>query len=323
MIRKALICGILGQDGSYLAQLLLDNGYEVIGTSRDAQMSDCVNLDKLGIRARVQVVSMALNDHRSVFQILSQFRPNEVYNLAGLTSVALSFDQPAQALESITLGTLNLTESIRVIDPKIRFYSAGSSECFGFTNGEPADENTAFRPLSPYAVAKAAAFWQVANYRNSFGLYACSGILFNHESPLRPERFVTQKIVATACRIAAGSKEKLKLGDLSIKRDWGWAPEYVKAMWLMLQQDYPEDYVIATGNRYSLKEFAEVTFSLVGLNWRDHVTHDATLLRPIDNLEGYGNPAKALKKLGWQATYKMHDVIKMMVEARTTVKKPL
>jgi GDPmannose 4,6-dehydratase len=322
-MKKALIFGISGQDGSYLARLLLELGYEVIGTSRDAQINELVNLDKLGILARVRVISMALNDSRNVLNILKEVHPDEVYNLAGLTSVALSFEQPAEALESITVGTLNIIEGIRFVDPQIRFYSAGSSECFGITGGGASDENTPFRPLSPYAVAKAAAFWQVANYREAFGLYACSGILFNHESPLRHERFVTQKIVATACRIAAGSKEKLRLGNIAIQRDWGWAPEYVETMWRMLQQEKPDDYVIATGTRHSLQDFVEVSFASVGLNWRDHVLIDPSLLRPTDILEGSGNPDKALKKLGWKAKYVMQDVVRMMVKEQITAIKAL
>jgi GDPmannose 4,6-dehydratase len=181
-----------------------------------------------------------------------------------------------------------------------------------------ADENTAFRPRSAYAVAKAAAFWEVANYREAYGLFACSGILFNHESPLRPERFVTQKIVATACRIAAGSNEKLCLGNVSIQRDWGWAPDYVEAMWRMLQEDEPSDFVIATGQPHSLEEFVETAFSILGLNWRDYVKVDPSLLRPIDIEVGWGNPAKARNKLRWQAQYKMYDVVKMMIEAQST-----
>ena len=317
-MKKALICGISGQDGSYLAHFLLNHGYDVIGTSRDAHMNEFGNLDKLGILCRIKLVSMALNDSRSVFQVLNQVRPDEVYNLAGLSSVALSFEQPVEALESITLGTLNLIESIRFLKRDIRFYSAGSSECFGEI-GElvAADENTAFRPRSAYAVAKAAAFWEVANYREAYGLFACSGILFNHESPLRPERFVTQKIIAAACRIAAGSKEKLCLGNVSIQRDWGWAPDYVEAMWRTLQQDEPADFVIATGKLHSLEEFVETAFSMVGLNWRNHVIVDRSLLRPIDIEVGWGNPARAREKLGWQAQYKMQDVVRMMVEAQS------
>jgi len=186
-----------------------------------------------------------------------------------------------------------------------------------------ADESTPFAPRSPYAVAKAAAFWEVANYREAYGLYACSGILFNHESPLRPERFVTKKIIASACRIAAGSKEKLHLGNISIRRDWGWAPEYVEAMWLMLQQEKPDDYVIATGESHSLEEFVEAAFSSVGLNWRDHVVLDKALLRPTDLATGRGNPAKALAKLGWQARHRMREVVRMIIEAERNPNAPL
>ncbi len=227
---KALICGISGQDGAYLAQLLLSKGYSVCGTSRDAQISSFQNLMGLGIREQVKLESMALTDFRSVLQILTKIDPDEVYNLAGQSSVGLSFEQPVETLESVATGTLNLLEAIRFLGKPIKLYNAGSSECFGDLGEDTADETTPFRPRSPYGVAKATAFWQVANYREAYGLFACSGILFNHESPLRPERFVTQKIVSTACRIAAGSLEKLFLGNMSIQRDWGWAPEYVEAM---------------------------------------------------------------------------------------------
>ncbi len=314
-MKTALICGIGGQDGAYLARLLLGRGYEVVGTSRDAQMSGFANLDSLGIRGRVRVVSMAMKDFRSVLQVLNQIRPDEVYNLAGPSPVALSFEQPVETLESITVGTLNLLESIRFLNREIRFYNAGSSECFGDTGELTADENTPFRPRSPYAVAKAAAFWEVANYREAYGLHASSGILFNHESPLRPEYFVTQKIVRAACRIAAGQQEKLKLGNLSVQRDWGWAPEYVDAMWRMLQGDCAEDYVIATGETNRLEDFVGETFRLVGLDWREHVESDPTLLRPIDHRIGRANPAKAQEQLGWTASSKMQDVVRQMVSA--------
>ncbi|MGC2063335.1 MAG: GDP-mannose 4,6-dehydratase [Thermodesulfovibrionales bacterium] len=313
-IKKALICGISGQDGAYLAELLLKKGYGVYGTSRDAQMSSFGNLVRLGIRDAVKVESMAVNDFRSVLQVLAKVLPDEIYNLAGQSSVGLSFQQPVETLESIAVGTLNLLEAIRFIERPTKFYNAGSSECFGDTGGQPADEMTPFRPRSPYAVAKATAFWEVANYREAYGLFACSGMLFNHESPLRPERFVTKKIVATACRIAAGSKEKLSLGNIAISRDWGWAPEYVEAMWLMLQQDKPDDYVIATGESHSLEEFVETVFNCAGLNWRDHGSIDSTLLRPTEILIGMGNPIKAFNMLGWRAKFKMLDVVRMMVE---------
>src|SRR5690606_21601688 len=270
-MKRALISGVSGQDGAYLAQLLLEKGYEVYGSSRDAQASSFRNLKALGIHDRVKLVSMAVTDFRSVLQALRQIRPHEVYNLAGQSSVGLSFEQPVETMESIGVATLNLLEAIRFADKDIKLYSAGSSECFGDVGDAPSDERTAFRPRSPYAVAKATAFWEVANYREAYGLFACTGILFNHESPLRPERFVTRKIVSAASRIAAGSKEKLTLGNLSIVRDWGWAPEYVDAMWRMLQLDTPDDFVIATGQSHSLERFVEEAFTQLGLNYRDHV----------------------------------------------------
>jgi GDPmannose 4,6-dehydratase len=315
-MKKALICGISGQDGAYLAQLLLNRGYEVCGTSRDAQISSFQNLIHLGIKDQVKLESMSLTDFRSVLQVLTKIQPDEIYNLAGQTSVGLSFGQPVETLESIATGTLNLLEAIRFLGAQIKLYNAGSSECFGDTGDVAADELTPFRPRSPYAVAKATAFWEVANYREAYGLFACSGILFNHESPLRPERFVTQKIVATACRIAQGSDEKLYLGNMSIRRDWGWAQEYVEAMYLMLQQERADDYAIATGQSSSLEEFVEAAFTSVNLNWRDYVIVDSSLFRPTDLAVGRGNPHKAKVQLGWEAKYKMQDVVRMMVEAK-------
>ncbi|MEH1780044.1 MAG: GDP-mannose 4,6-dehydratase [Nostoc sp.] len=315
-MKKALICGISGQDGSYLAQLLLNKGYIVCGTSRDAQISSFQNLLHLAICNQVKLESMALNDFRSVLQVLTKIQPDEIYNLAGQSSVGLSFEQPVETLESITTGTLNLLEAIRFLGVPIKLYSAGSSECFGDSSETAADETTPFRPRSPYAVAKAAAFWEVANYREAYGLFACSGILFNHESPLRPERFVTQKIIAAACRIAQGSAEQLYLGNMQIQRDWGWAPEYVEAMYLMLQQEQPNDYVIATGKSSSLEEFVAAAFASLDLDWGNYVVIDNSLLRPTDLAVGRGNPAKAKNKLGWQAKYKMKDVVQMMVEAK-------
>ena len=314
-MKKALICGVSGQDGAYLAKLLLEKGYSVCGTSRDAQVSSFRNLLRLGIRDRIQYESLAPTDFRSVLQVISKVEPDEIYNLAGQTSVGLSFEQPVETLESIATAALNFLEAIRFIGAPIKFYNAGSSECFGDIGNLPADEHTPFRPRSPYAVAKSAAFWQVSNYREAYNLFACSGILFNHESPFRPRRFVTQKIISTAVRIAQGSKEKLYLGNVSVKRDWGWAQEYVEAMYLMLQQEQADDYVIATGVSYSLEEFVAQSFSYLGLNWQDHVVTDPKLLRPTDIAISQGNPAKAKAKLGWQAKYAMHDVVKMMIEA--------
>ena len=315
-MKKALICGVSGQDGAYLAQLLLSKGYTVWGTSRDAQVTSFSNLQRLGIRDQVKTASVALNDFRSVLQVLSNADPDEIYNLAGQTSVGLSFEQPVETLESVATGTLNLLEAIRFLGRPVRFYNAGSSECFGDTAGEVASEVTPFRPRSPYGVAKATAFWQVANYREAYNIYACSGILFNHESPLRPERFVTQKIIAGVCRIAAGSGEKLRLGNIDIERDWGWAPEYVEAMYRMLQQDQAEDYVIATGASCRLQDFLAAAFNEVGLDWQNHVVVDKSLYRPTEIMKGRANPQKAEEKLGWRARWGTGDIVREMIAAR-------
>ena len=312
-IRRALICGISGQDGAYLAELLVSKGYQVYGTSRDAQTSQFGNLRRLDIHSRVKFESMAPNDFRSVLQVLSKVEPDEIYNLAGQSSVGLSFEQPVETMESITVGTLNLLEGIRFLGLPARLYNAGSSECFGNTGATPANEETPFRPRSPYAVAKAAAHWQVANYRDAYGLFACTGILFNHESPLRPERFVTKKIVASACRIAQGSDEKLKLGNIDVVRDWGWAPEYVEAMWRMLQRDSADDFVIATGQSHSLRQFIDATFSALDLNWQDHVVSDAALFRPSDLSEGRADPRRAAALIGWQASKNLEEIVGLLV----------
>jgi GDPmannose 4,6-dehydratase len=309
----ALICGISGQDGAYLAQFLLARGYQVVGSSRDAQMSRFDNLIRLGVRHQIEVESVALNDFRSVLQALIKVEPDEIYNLAGQSSVALSFQQPVETLESISVGTLNLLEAIRFSGKPIKLYNACSGECFGDIP-DSADETTPFRPRSPYAVAKAAAFWEVANYREAYNLFACSGILFNHESPLRPARFVTKKIVRAACRIAGGSHEKLHLGNIAIQRDWGWAPDYVEAMWLMVQQAHPDDFVIATGESHSLEEFVDTAFAQVGLDWRDHVVIDPALFRPTEIAVSRGNPRKSRETFGWQARYKMQEVVTLMVK---------
>ena len=314
-MRRALICGVGGQDGAYLARLLLDKGYTVVGTSRDAQTSSFSNLHRLGIRDRVETVSVTLTDFRSVLQGITDAQPDEIYNLAGQTSVGLSFQLPVETLESISIGTLNLLEALRFSHLPARLYNACSSECFGDTGGVPATEETAFRPRSPYGVAKAAAFWQVANYREAYGLFACSGILFNHESPLRPERFVTQKIVAAARRIAAGSDERLVLGNLDVVRDWGWAPEYVDAMWRMLQQDAADDYIVATGESRSLRTFVTEAFEAVGLDAWDHVSTDPTLFRPSDLAYSGGDPSRAADRLGWRAVTRGADIVRQMVDA--------
>jgi GDPmannose 4,6-dehydratase len=312
---RALICGVSGQDGSYLAELLLKRGYDVFGTSRDAQMSSFANLTRLGIHDRVTLESMSITDFRSVLSVIKKVSPNEVYNLAAQSSVGLSFQQPVETLESISVGTLNLLEAIRFLERPIRFYNASSSECFGDTGGQAASADHPFRPRSPYAVAKAAAFWQVANYREAYDLFACSGILFNHESPLRPARFVTRKIVRSACQIAGGSNERLHLGNIEIQRDWGWAPDYVEAMWLMLQQKKPQDYVVATGQCHSLESFIIAAFSAVNLDWKKHVEIDSSLLRPTEILVNRGDPEKAYRELGWKAKHDMFSVVRMLVAA--------
>lgn len=304
-----------GQDGAYLSKLLLERGYEVHGTSRDAGTAGLSNLEQLGTGRRVSVWSMSPTDLRSVLAITQKIQPTEIYNLSGQSSVSLSFDQPVQTFESISVGTLNLLEAIRFSELPIRFYSAGSGEVFGDTGGVPADELTRFAPRSPYAVAKAAAYWSVANYREGYGLYACTGILFNHESPLRPERFVTRKIVAAACRIANGSDEKLVLGDIDIARDWGFAGDYVEAMWLMLQQETPDDFVIASGTTHTLREFVAEAFSCLGLEWEEHVRTDPSLYRPTEIRRTAANCAKAAGVLGWKPRHDLIELVRMMVSA--------
>jgi GDPmannose 4,6-dehydratase len=314
MDNRALIFGVGGQDGSYLAKLLLEKGYEVWGTSRDAQGNPFSNLAKLGVNDRVRLLSVLPEDFRSVFVAIKQAKPSEIYYLAGQSSVGLSFEQPAETIQSSVLGTLNVLEACRLSEIPSRLYHAGSSECFGDVSNEPANEKTIFHPRSPYAVAKASAYWLVDNYRDAYSLFACTGILFNHESPLRPARFVTKKIIAAATRIAKGSTEKLKLGRLDIARDWGWAPEYVEAMWLMLQQDKPEDYVVATGETNTLQDFVEEAFLIHGLNWQDHVVQDNQFFRPSEILISRADPSKATKQLGWKAKTRMQQVVTKMTE---------
>lgn len=315
MIKRALICGIGGQDGAYLAKLLLEKGYEVTGTSRDAMASSFDSLVRLGIRGHVRTVSMQIGDFGSVLATVKSVSPDEVYNLAAQSSVGLSFQEPLETIQSIITGTLNLLEAIRFVERPIRFYSAGSSECFGNAAEAPATEETPFHPRSPYAIAKVAAHQLVVNYREAYGLYACSGILFNHESPLRPELYVTQKIVRTAVRIVKGSSEKLHLGNLDIYRDWGWAPEFVEAIWLMLQQKKPDDFVVATGSTVSLQYFVERTFFYLGLDWHQLVVSDLGLMRPTDIRVGRADPKKAKRLLGWEAKTHVNEVIKKMCEA--------
>ena len=316
-MKTALICGVGGQDGAFLAQLLVTKGYRVVGTSRDAQAGRSQNLVELGIQENVEIESMAMGDFRSVLQVLAKTRPTEIYNLAGQSSVSLSFEQPVETLESISTGTLNLLEGIRFLDPSIRLYNAGSSECFGNTGSAPADEDTPFRPRSPYAVAKACAANLTASYREAYRLFACTGLLFNHESPLRPRRFVTRKIVEAAYMIQAGAESQVTLGNLEISRDWGWAPDYVEAMWLLLQQESPLDVVIATGKTVSLEYFVKSAFAYFDLDWASHVRKDPALFRPSDVAVSAANPSLASRQLGWTARHSIDDVVQLMCKAET------
>lgn len=312
---RALIYGISGQDGAYLSRFLLAQGYEVWGASRDANIGRKENLQRLGIVDDVKILSTTLTDFRSVLTSLDTAKPDEIYNLAGQSSVSLSFEEPVETMHSISFGTLNLLECIRYLGASCKFYNASSSECFGDVGDSRASELTSFRPKSPYGVAKAAAHWQVVNYRESYGIFACNGILFNHESPLRPTRFVTRKIISAVAAIGKGGGEKLRLGNTEILRDWGWAPEYVEAMWLMLQKPVPEDFVIATGESHSLQEFVEAAFAVIGKDSSEYLELDGRMLRPAEILCSHADVTKAAKLLEWSAKNKMADVVRMMVEA--------
>jgi GDPmannose 4,6-dehydratase len=311
-VKTALILGVTGQDGAYLAHLLLGKGYRVVGSSRDAQMANTSRLERLGIAGEVEVVSLAPNDFRSVLKVVSGVKPDEIYNLAGQTSVGLSFEQPVECMESIAGGTLNLLEVIRYLGAPVRLFNAGSSECFGDTGREPANEDTPFKPRSPYAVAKATAFWQVANYREAYGLFACTGILANHESPLRPNRFVTQKIIQGVKAIAEGKQEKLVLGNLDIWRDWGWAPEYVEAMYRMLQAETPMDFLIASGKTNSLRELVAAACRVAGLKVKERVEACDDLLRPTDLTYSGMDPRIINQKLGWKSGHTLEDIVQKM-----------
>ena len=311
--RRALICGVSGQDGAYLAKALLESGCNVIGTARSDGVPAA--LAQLGLVGRVRVIVLDISDASNVLAAIAELRPTEIYNLAGQSSVGQSFHHPVETFEGIALGTLNLLEAIRQVEPATRLFNAGSGEMFGDTGGDPASEATPIAPRSPYAIAKAAAYWSVVNYREAYRLYACTGILFNHESPLRSERFVTRKIVSAAVRIAHGSGERLRLGNLDVSRDWGWAPEYVDAMQQMLAQDTPGDLVLATGTTISLMDFTDAAFSAVGLDWRDHVEFDAALARPTDIAVVRADPSQAAHRLNWRAQTRGLDVARRMVEA--------
>lgn len=312
MAKIALIAGVTGQDGAYLAHHLLSMGYRVVGTSRDAHMADSSRLERLGILGDVELISLAPTDFRSVLKVVSSVQPHEIYNLAGQTSVGLSFEQPVECMESISVAALNLLEVIRYLGCGIRFFTAGSSECFGDTGQTPATEITPLRPRSPYAVAKAAAYWQVSTYREAYGMYACTGILANHESPLRPKRFVTQKIIEGVQKIKAGDASYIRLGNLDVWRDWGWAPDYVKAMHLMLQPQQPSDYLIASGTTTSLRQFAQETFNLANLKLIDYLESVDMYKRPADLSYSAINPRLIEINLGWSSKRSIHEIVAKM-----------
>lgn len=313
-MKTALIIGVGGQDGTYLAKFLLSKNYVVFGSSRDASTNSFSNLKLLNIRNEIKLVSLNLADYRSTLHIIAKIKPDEIYNLSSQSSVALSFEQPVETIESIVLGSLNLLEAIRFLKIESKIYFAGSSECFGEMQETPANENTAFKPRSPYAVSKAASFWEVNNYRESYGIFAATGILFNHESPLRPNRFVTRKIISTACSIYKGASFKLELGNISIERDWGWAPEYVEAMWKILQHKTAEDFVIGTGKTVSLRYFIDYAFKALGLDYNEYLIQNEELYRPSDLKIGRADPSKAKNILGWEAKFSVEDVINKMID---------
>jgi GDPmannose 4,6-dehydratase len=310
----ALIFGITGQDGAYLAQHLLSRGYAVHGTSRLSHRANTANLQRLAIADQVTIHPAAVQDFAAVLGIIRTVRPSEIYVLAAQSSVGLSFEQPLETVSSITTGTLNVLEAVRLSKLDCRIFHASSSECFGNTP-VAATEATAFQPANPYGIAKAAATWLVANYRDAYGVFACSGLLFNHESPLRPIRFVTRKIVKGAIEIAHKRAEQLELGPLTIARDWGWAPEYVEAMRLILQQDRPADFVIATGVLSTLREFVAQAFAYFGLDWERHVVSMPAEFRPVDVAASFGNPTRARDVLGWSAQTVMPTLVRRLIES--------
>jgi GDPmannose 4,6-dehydratase len=315
LAKTALITGITGQDGAYLARFLLSKGYKVYGAFRRSSGINLERLDYLGIRDQLELVPLDLLDLGSIIRVLEKTKPGEVYNLAAQSFVAVSFEQPVVTGEITGLGAVRVLEAIRIVNPRIRFYQASSSEMFGKAQAVPQNEKTPFYPRSPYAAAKLYAHWMTVNYRESYGLFACSGILFNHESELRGIEFVTRKITDGVARIKYGLQKELRLGNLEAKRDWGYAPEYCEAMWLMLQQDQPDDYVIATGETHSVREFVEEAFACVGLDWQDYVVEDPAFKRPADVDFLVGDATKARQKLGWQPRTTFKNLVRLMVEA--------
>ena len=309
----ALITGVTGQDGSYLAEFLLEQGYTVVGMVR---RTSTINFDRIRhIQDRIEIVQGDLLDQMSVIGLLQEYRPQEVYNLAAQSFVPTSFTQPVLTGEFTALGVTRMLEAVRIVDPKIRFYQASSSEMFGKVMEVPQRESTPFYPRSPYGVAKVYGHWITVNYRESYNIYGCSGILFNHESPRRGLEFVTHKITHSAARIKLGLADELRLGNLEARRDWGYAGDYVRAMWLMLQQDAPDDYVVATGETHSVQEFVEEAYAHLDLDWRAHVTQDQKFYRPAEVDLLVGDPSKAGRQLGWEPTVTFRELVRLMVDA--------
>jgi GDPmannose 4,6-dehydratase len=312
-IKKALITGITGQDGSYLAEFLIDKGYEVIGMVR---RSSTINFERIEhIQDKITIVSGDLMDQISIIDIIRTHKPQEVYNLAAQSFVQTSWVQPVFTGEVTALGVTRVLDAIRLVDPDIKFYQASTSEMFGKVLETPQTEKTPFYPRSPYGVAKLYGHWITVNYRESYNLFACSGICFNHESPRRGHEFVTRKIARGAVRIKYRLENELRLGNLDAHRDWGYAPDYVRGMWLILQQDHPEDFVLATGHTHSVREFAELAFSYLGLDYTEFVVQDPTYMRPaeVEHLVGY--PEKARTQLGWSIETSFENLVRIMVDA--------
>lgn len=322
--KKAIITGITGQDGSYLSEFLLSQGYEVHGIIRRTSTFNTDRIDHIYVDPHSSDAKMFLHygdltDGTTLRRILEQVKPVEIYNLGSQSHVRVSFDSPEYTVDSVGMGTLRLLEAVRDYQQRtgieVKFYQAGSSEMFGKVQAVPQSETTPFYPRSPYACAKVYAHWQTINYRESYDLFACNGILFNHESPRRGETFVTRKITRAVARIVAGQQKKLYLGNLDAKRDWGYAKDYVKAMWLMLQQDKPDDYVVATGETHSIKDFLELAFGYVNLDWHDYVAFDERYLRPTEVDLLIGDPAKSERQLGWKRSVDFPGLVKLMVDA--------
>ncbi len=319
--KRALITGVTGQDGSYLAEFLLNQGYEVIGMIR---RSSTVNFERIRhIQDKITLVSGDLLDQGSLINILRDYRPREIYNLAAQSFVPTSWQQPVFTGEVTALGVTRMLEAVRTVDPEIRFYQASSSEMFGKVREVPQRETTPFYPRSPYGVAKVYGHWITVNYRESYDLFAVSGILFNHESPRRGLEFVTRKITYHVAKIKLGLADHVALGNLDSKRDWGFAGDYVRAMWMMLQQDEPEDYVVGTGETHSVQELCEVAFSHVGLDWHDYVVQDPRFMRPAEVDLLVADPSKAHRKLGWRPNVSFEALIGMMVDADIALLKQL